>query len=431
LLFNFGLAGLLVFLVFVVERQLRGLRSVSNGLFLTLYPANWLVTFGVVALLAYRGFFPSEFTLSGEVQNLKGGETVRGTGQADEFYTFQKYRSQTSDVFDLRWRVTSNRPLASLSFLFFKGPADDGERHSVAVDPTAYKTGLTMRYNRENNTLVLVGSDGKEQKTVSADAPVTHAVLEPWLETVVFAAVEPSVDAIFGRLQSNDPLVRRDARRELAQLGLPILPSIEKVLLSETSSYLLRVGTLSVLTNMPGVSSKITEPALAAITAMTKDRDPVVRDLASSLVTNAEVVRLEVNSPTITRWRITKPTVTQPETIYDQIALKAGDNVKLTAGGCVQTGGSGLTWKRYVDPEGSRADSYYFGLVRLPGMSQSRMSAIVGKTVSISSDGPFALGYKDDFYSDNGYWNRDPGTGGQCKAEPDAWVVLEILHAKK
>ncbi|MFF7234355.1 hypothetical protein [Streptomyces sioyaensis] len=42
---------------------------------------------------------------------------------------------------------------------------------------------------------------------------------------------------------------------------------------------------------------------------------------------------------------ITEPVVTQRETTYP-FAFLPGDHVTVSGGGCVQTGGHGLTWKR-------------------------------------------------------------------------------------
>src|SRR5712671_2588466 len=48
-------------------------------------------------------------------------------------------------------------------------------------------------------------------------------------------------------------------------------------------------------------------------------------------------------------WQIAQPNVKRPMTSYPQIRFQPGDSVTIVAGGCVQTGGSGLTWKLYVN----------------------------------------------------------------------------------
>jgi hypothetical protein len=64
--------------------------------------------------------------------------------------------------------------------------------------------------------------------------------------------------------------------------------------------------------------------------------------------------------------QVITPTVTQKETEYSGIVLQAGDIIHVEAGGCVQTGGRGLTTKRYVNPSGENADRLYHGLISIP-----------------------------------------------------------------
>lgn len=122
-----------------------------------------------------------------------------------------------------------------------------------------------------------------------------------------------------------------------------------------------------------------------------------------------------------------EPVVTQPTTYYPAIQFQPGDRVSIDAGGCVQTGGHGSTWKRYVDPA-SDSDLYH-GLINIPGgtAGTQRLVAVVGQTVVIGgSGGSLMLGYQDNNYSDNGYWGHDDGTGNQCKGVGNAWVHLVI-----
>jgi hypothetical protein len=62
---------------------------------------------------------------------------------------------------------------------------------------------------------------------------------------------------------------------------------------------------------------------------------------------------------------INQPVVTQHETEYRRVVFAAGDIVEVTADGCVQTGGFGDTWKRYVNPSGPNSAHLYHGMIRL------------------------------------------------------------------
>jgi hypothetical protein len=123
---------------------------------------------------------------------------------------------------------------------------------------------------------------------------------------------------------------------------------------------------------------------------------------------------------------VIEPNVRQKATTYPQIQFEAGNRVFIEAGGCVQTGGHGKTWKRYVDPA-SDSDLYH-GLIGLPGYVDRRLQGLVGTQVFVAEAGPLVLGYEDNNFGDNGYYarNSDNGTGNQCLGLGNAWVRLSI-----
>ena len=147
-----------------------------------------------------------------------------------------------------------------------------------------------------------------------------------------------------------------------------------------------------------------------------------------------ESVEKTVDEETVTIWKIEQPRVTQRETKYQNIVFKPGDVVKIKAGGCVQTGGTGKTWKKYVDPQGPNSDHIYHGMIRLPGMpGLTRIQDFLANTKKWTvpdnlQENCLYLGYEDDDYGDNGYWGHDDGTGDQCKAEGNASVEIIIVH---
>jgi hypothetical protein len=125
---------------------------------------------------------------------------------------------------------------------------------------------------------------------------------------------------------------------------------------------------------------------------------------------------------------ISEPTVDQPRTTYF-LTFRPGDHVQVIASGCVQTGGHGKTWKRYVDPASD--NDLYHGLITIPGATsdQDRLVNVVGRQYTVfGSGGNLVLGYQDDAYADNGYYarNDDNGTGDQCKDLGNAFVRIFI-----
>jgi hypothetical protein len=144
-------------------------------------------------------------------------------------------------------------------------------------------------------------------------------------------------------------------------------------------------------------------------------------------------------------WHISQPNVNEPRTEYQQIQFHAGDTVYFRAGGCVQTGGHGATWKRYVNPSGPNSLNLYHGEIEIPGaipslsplswfMSSEEEGSWVGNVTVKPQNNTFpamylTLGYTDDDYSDNGYWGHDDGTEDQCKNVGDAFLDVYIVPA--
>jgi hypothetical protein len=142
-----------------------------------------------------------------------------------------------------------------------------------------------------------------------------------------------------------------------------------------------------------------------------------------------------VNGNTET-WRIDEPNVKKKIIEFPEIRFQAGDKVRVTGGGCVQTGGWGKTWKRYVDPLGPKSDKLYHGMVLIPGAIGrlpatdldrfARILIIKGHEFTVTGiteprKQHLWLGYEDDHYGDNGYSGQDAGTQGQCRIG-DSWV---------
>jgi len=149
-----------------------------------------------------------------------------------------------------------------------------------------------------------------------------------------------------------------------------------------------------------------------------------------------DVITKVQDTPTATVWRIDQPNPRQHTTSYPSIRFQPGDTVSIAAGGCVQTGGIGRTWKRYVNPSGPNSDHLYHGLIWIPGIN----NALV-RIQSFGLNTPHAipanadpsqlylrLGYEDDQYDDNSYDGHDDGTEDQCKNVGAAYIVISVGH---
>lgn len=135
-------------------------------------------------------------------------------------------------------------------------------------------------------------------------------------------------------------------------------------------------------------------------------------------------------------FHVDQPNVNQHETPYPQYTFRAGDRVRVSAGGCVQSGGQGKTWKRYVNPEGPNADRLYHGLISIPGATGGlvRIEGVNGREMVVSSIDPsrsfLSLGYEDDDYGDNGYSGHDDGNNDQCKGVGAAFVDITVTRSR-
>ena len=150
-------------------------------------------------------------------------------------------------------------------------------------------------------------------------------------------------------------------------------------------------------------------------------------------------VKHTVNGNTET-WRIDQPNVKQQITPYQQIKFQPGDRITVHADGCVQTGGHGDTWKRYVNPSGRGWEKYYHGLIQIPGATAGLVgfNTITGPlSIPRNFTSPVGLylrlGYQDDQYDDNGYYSHDNGNDDQCKTTSNnyggpAFVTIVIEH---
>ena len=161
--------------------------------------------------------------------------------------------------------------------------------------------------------------------------------------------------------------------------------------------------------------------------------------LPISPVKAEQIVKNYFNHPQWTR--IVNPDVNVSPKAYPDITFRNGDSVWIKAGGCVQTGGRGRTWKRYVNPTGPNSNILYHGQILIPGAINSLTN--FSELISDSKDTPapwfgqlvisnpanvgvLKLGYLDDSYGDNGYEGHDNGTEDQCRNDFGAYVDIWI-----
>ena len=147
----------------------------------------------------------------------------------------------------------------------------------------------------------------------------------------------------------------------------------------------------------------------------------------------ADVITCTEPTPGHEAWHIEYPSVERSLTDYPAIAFNPSDVVRLSASGCVQSGGFGQTWKRYVDPDDGdgHLDSQYYGTVQIRGVTGDNnpqsIKHWIGPLIIVPVAGHLALGYVDDGgIGDNGYWSHDDGINNQCVGVSKAVVDVVI-----
>ena len=180
-----------------------------------------------------------------------------------------------------------------------------------------------------------------------------------------------------------------------------------------------RTRTLSHLASVAAAFGLLFAPALTAPASAAPAG--AAAPLAASSTCNRTTVPAQCS--------VDQPVVTQFATAYPAVQIRPGDHLMITAGGCVQTGGHGATWKRYVNPAAD--NDLYHGRISIPGVTPGlvRLESVVNQTFSVPQNGggTLVLGYEDGDYSDNGYYAHDNGTANQCQNLGAAWVHIAIF----
>ena len=115
--------------------------------------------------------------------------------------------------------------------------------------------------------------------------------------------------------------------------------------------------------------------------------------IAIFLLRADQPTRCTVSGARQTVCRIDEPIVTKALTDDPQMIFHPGDRITVSAGGCVQTGGSGATWKRYLNPSGPNSNRLYWGTISIPAATQGvvRISDVIGRPLTVATGIPDPL----------------------------------------
>jgi hypothetical protein len=290
LLYTYGPFAILVFFVFVTERKSRIAKNEApkdeKARLMVVYLLNWVIIFGLVLFSMYawtRINLEDEPTIKGRIENLSGREVI-STGSAF-FYVHRVY--VVPGRAEYMWRLVGPKKFA------------DGEKITIVLDPNDPNLGeagitnneLTIQkgfydhevrisYRRDQNKL-FVDEGGQPVALPQSQQTIAEQPQGIWdfLSPVAHAQGTYQSEAFISSLESPDPVIRRNARADLARQGAAAVPWIEDVLSNPKSSYRLRVGTIVALNAMSAVNVQALRPStIATIQRGASDSDEAWRN---------------------------------------------------------------------------------------------------------------------------------------------------------
>ncbi len=262
-----------------------------------IYAANWIGFFVLLAVAVGSWFIFSirhEFTIAGTLEHLQGSEGIfsKDVNTSYRLYLHKVYGP--AGAYDLDWRLVSNSQLApgTKELLVFDQSTQESERtadYDLTVDPAFYRDQVSLVYDRATGKMLLncAGKKSWLEAATEAATQVPHHPLGFWVGTA-YAQGTMRPQQTFTRLGSNDPIIRRQARFEVAQQGRAALPWIARVLGDPASTYQVRVGALLALGKIPQLhSDSLSTGTLAAIVDASAAVDTTLNSAGRRILTLA------------------------------------------------------------------------------------------------------------------------------------------------
>jgi hypothetical protein len=330
ILYTYGPFALLIFLVLVVEKQVRSAwreadknNKPERTLFQVLYGLTWVMIFGVAICGIYAWWV---INLSRRPQIIGTAESfpnveILGTTCAD-LYLHKKPKGLAYSDYDLLLINTDHKqwPDGEKIKLTIQAPRngakdDDLYEYELPIRSDFYKTGVVLR--RRANKLLLVNRDKEEELQggvlpsnalpsgvqASEAAPPSSVRKRTWdLLPTVYAQAQQAQQQGYSTyeftigLESPDAIVRRQTRQALArQDQSTAIPFIDSVLKNSASSYRLRLGVLVALNHMPNLRAESLLPAtITAIQNTLNDPDDALRNEALGLASRYQLIPVTV-----------------------------------------------------------------------------------------------------------------------------------------
>jgi hypothetical protein len=283
-IYEFGPAALLVFVTSVTllisSRQLKS--HPNQKLHEFIYISNWALM-GLLVLASVVTFFilhiKQQAIVRGAIDNLPESYQVKDLNSEDfAFYVRKEYSDSSKNSIRYHWLATRDHRAdgaTTLSIEVYAPLTKDqttgyDKELRLTVDESYYEQPVDIVYSSRNDSYTL-RIQGR------ADAPIQAENIAMREEpssgrsspgAIVYAASTLDPVIMKNRLEATDPMIRRDARADLAKLGLEAIPFINNTLVDSGSSVALLLGVLNALDLMDNSipsESRLSGKALAQI----------------------------------------------------------------------------------------------------------------------------------------------------------------------
>jgi hypothetical protein len=171
--------------------------------------------------------------------------------------------------------------------------------------------------------------------------------------------------------------------------------------------------------------------------------------LKNGNMTDAPNQVTETSAGNVDTWTIIDPPLSVATVSYPQIPLTGGDSVSVKAVGCGNHGGNSDTWADYFGTSGGlenvvgQSNGFFPGVLEFnipnsagdfgdpSGQGMKSWWVIGPSAVVVPGNGPagvLSLGFMDNDYHDNGYYQQYPGYYQECTGWYGFAVTVQITH---
>ncbi len=310
-----GAGGVLVFaVVFLLKWSSRYMKDAPPAWrrsVILVFLGTWLVIFVAAGLIM---FVWARVTIKNEIRNeaiIRGrlmglDPTTDFKSLFDDLYLRRVDKTQSQAAF--AWLIISQERLAPgrIVNLLLDGSTTQSEvlnNCEMPIKADFYGREVILKYDSKRRVLVEDGSALNcspapllvdIRKKVELPPGLRFQLVPSAYAQVVDQRAVGELEAMSARLESNDAVVRLQARSDLAAAGGNALWYIDLVLSNPKSSYRLQLGTLVALNNMAAIKPNLGDEANCEIAHAANSNDSTLRDQAKKYLAKHANLHLPV-----------------------------------------------------------------------------------------------------------------------------------------